>query len=547
MSRKIAVILGLLLVMSLGLVAPAFDAARVSQAQEEETFALTIMHTNDTHAAHLPQSNGNGGVAIQAAVVKQIRAEAANSLLLDAGDRFTGTLFHTTYLGQDQIQIMNALGYDAMTLGNHEFDNGDDILAQFVGGIEFPIVAANLDVSASPVLAGLVQPYTILDVNGQQIGIIGLVTADTVNIASPGDELVFSDDYAGVANASAAELTAQGVNKIILLTHTGINVDQAFVGSLENIDVVIGGHSHTLLSNLYVTQSGEYPLSFTSPSEQPILYVTAGQYNQYMGRLDVEFDAAGVITDSDGDVILLSQYIAPDADMTAIVDELRVAVDELANTPIGATSEVKLEGDRTVCRVEECNLGNLIADALRAETGAQIAFMNGGGIRASIEAGDITLGQVLTVHPFGNTTATFELTGADVIAALENSVSQLAVVDGAISREGLAGRFLQVSGIRVTYDITLEAGSRVVSVEILGEDGNYSPIDPAATYTIAANNFIRTGGDGFTVLAENAINPYDFGRIDYEVTRDYMVSMAPINAAVEGRIIYVNAQPAPIQ
>jgi 5'-nucleotidase len=151
----------------------ALLAVSVVVAQDEETFALTIMHTNDTHAGHEPQSNGNGGVAREAAVVKQIRGEVDNSVLLDAGDRFTGTLFHTQYLGQDQVQIMNLLGYDAMTLGNHEFDNGDAILAAFIAGLEFPVVNANIDASASPVLKGRWTPTTVLDVGGLLLILVG--------------------------------------------------------------------------------------------------------------------------------------------------------------------------------------------------------------------------------------------------------------------------------------------------------------------------------------------------------------------------------------
>ncbi|GAB4508806.1 MAG: 5'-nucleotidase C-terminal domain-containing protein [Anaerolineae bacterium] len=530
------------------LIAMVVLAVLIVNAQDEETFALTIMHTNDTHAAHEPNGDGDGGVARQATVQNQIRAEGGNVILLDAGDRFTGTLFHTTYLGQDQVQIMNALGYDAMTLGNHEFDNGDDILADFVSGLEFPVVTANIDFSASEELNGLVDAFTILDVNGQQVGVIGLDTIDTLEIASPGEALVWRGDYAAVANEVAAQLMEQGVNKIILLTHVGINVDQEFIGELENIDIVLGGHSHTLLSNQNAANF-EYPLEFESAAGEPILYAQAGANNLYLGRLDVEFDAAGVLADWGGDTIFLSRYIAPDADLEAIVSDLAEEVTALREQPINATAEVLLVGDRTVCRVEECALGNIIADAMRAEAGAQIAIMNGGGIRADIAEGDITLGQVLTVHPFGNQMSTFSATGADIIAALENGVSSLQVVDGAITREGLAGRFPQVSGLRFTVDATQEPGSRIVSVEVEQEDGSFAAIDEAATYSVVTLNFIRTGGDGYTVFAENAIDPYDFGRLDYEVLADYLAANTPITEEMtlpEGRITYVNVMPAPL-
>ncbi|NWG17150.1 MAG: 5'-nucleotidase C-terminal domain-containing protein [Chloroflexi bacterium] len=536
MLRKIVFVMALILVVAVSAV-----------AAQDDTFALTILHTNDTHAAHEPQRSGDGGVARQATVVNQIRGEVENVLLLDAGDRFTGSLFHTQYLGQDQVQIMNLMGYAAMTLGNHEFDNGDDILARFIEGLEFPVVAANVDASASPVLADKWAPSAILEVGGQQVGIIGLTTADTPTISSPGAELVFDAEYAAAANAAAAALVEQGVNKIILLTHTGVNVDLEMVSQLENIDVVVGGHSHTLFSNTYKAASDVYPLEFESPTGEPVYYVQSGSNNLYMGRLNIEFDAAGLITSASGDSILLSRYITPDAAMSDLLSELSGPIEELRNTPIGATANVLLVGDRSVCRVEECNLGNIIADGMRAETGAQIAIMNGGGIRADIPAGDITLGTVLTVHPFGNLLSTFKAKGSDILAALENGVSGIVVENGLVKRAGAPGRFPQVSGLRFTVDPTQEVGKRIVSVEVMGENGEYAPLDLEAIYSVATLNFIRTGGDGYSMFAENAINPYDFGRVDYEVTTDYLVSINPISAEVEGRIVYVNAEVEPRQ
>jgi len=545
-SRKSLVILFLpvlMLVFSLGMLAQ----------DEEESFSLTIMHTNDTHSYHEPDGDGNGGVARQATVVKEIRAEVENSVLLDAGDRFTGTLYHTTYVGQDQVQIMNLLGYDAMTLGNHEFDNGDEILAAFIEGLGFPVVSTNIDFSGSDLLVEATVPYAILEVGGQQIGIIGLTTADTPIIANPGDELVFSDDYATVANEAAAELTEQGVNKIILVTHVGYGVYEELIPDLENIDVVVDGHSHTLFSNAFTgsiggaRSSGEYPQEFADATGSTVYYVQAGQYTKYLGRLDVEFDAAGVVTSAGGDVILLSPYIEPDLEASVLIAELSVPVQALRDTPINAETSVFLTGQRNVCRVEECTLGNLIADALRAETGAQIAIVNAGGIRSDIEEGDITLGEVLTVQPFGNTTSTFSATGADIVAALENGVSTIVVEDGVVARADLSGRFPQVSGIRYSFDPNLEAGSRIVGVDVQAEDGTFSPIDLEATYTVVTNNFVRNGGDGYSIFAENAVDPYDFGRVDYEVLADYLAANTPVAPEVEGRITMVNATVAPLE
>jgi 5'-nucleotidase len=204
----------------LGLIASSFGLAALlvsGAAAQDESFSLTVLHTNDQHAAHEPFSGGNGGVARQAAVQNQIIAEGGNVLLLDSGDRFTGSLFHQQYRGEDQVQLMNALGYQGMTLGNHEFDDGEDRLLAFLQGLSFPVVSANVDFSAFPDIDALVEPYTIVEVAGQQIGLIGLTTADTVVTSSPSADIAFSDDYATIANEAAAELTAAGVNKIRLM------------------------------------------------------------------------------------------------------------------------------------------------------------------------------------------------------------------------------------------------------------------------------------------------------------------------------------------
>lgn len=534
MLRKLVLMIGLLGLLSVG-----------TALAQDDTFALTIVHTNDEHSFHLPNSAGDGGVARLAAVVNQIQGSADNFLLLDAGDRFTGTLFHQQYRGEDSVRIMNAIGYDAMTLGNHEFDDGDEVLARFIQGLDFPVVSANITVAADGVLAGLFTPSTVLDVNGQQVGVIGLTTADTAFIASPGAGTEFSAAYAEVVNAAAAELAAQGVNRIILLSHIGLGEDILLAPQLTGVDVIIGGHSHTLLSNIYTAGVDSYPVEAVGADGNPIAIVQAGGGSSvYAGVLEVEFDAEGVLSDWGGDVILLSRYITPDPEIEALVAELSAPLDEIRATVIGQTN-VFLVGDRAFCRAMECTLGNLITDAMRAETGAQIAITNGGGIRSNIPAvetpedvnigtTDVTLGDVLTVLPFGNLVSTFELTGADVVAAIEHGLTGLGTDS--------TGRYPQVSGIRFSYDGSQPAGSRVISVEVQLEDGSFAPIDPAATYSVASNDFMRRGGDGYAVFAENAINPYDFGRPLDQVLADYIAANAPVAPALEGRITDVAAQ-----
>lgn len=509
-------------------------------AQDEESFELTIIHTNDEHAQHDPNSAGDGGIARQSAVIAQIRAAVDNSILVDGGDRFTGSLYHQQYRGQDNAQLMNMLGYQAMTPGNHEFDDGDEVLAAFIDALTFPVVSANISVTEDSALFGRLVPSAIVEVNGQQVGLIGLTTAETPILSSPGDGVTFSDEYAADVQAVADELAAQGVNKIVLLTHLGYGVDVELATQISGVDVIVGGHSHTLQGNAYTAAEFPYPAEATSASGEPVVIVQAGGGSSlYLGRLDVEFDGAGVLADWGGDTIFMSRYITPDAEVEALLTELAGPIEELKVTEVGQ-SQVFLVGDRAVCRVTECNLGNLITDAMRAETGARIAITNGGGIRSNIPVGVetpedtalegpmiVTLGDVLTVLPFGNLVSTFELTGANVVAALENGVSQV---------ENGAGRFPQVSGLRYTWNPAAAAGSRIVSVEVQAEDGTFSAIDPEAVYSVASNDFMRGGGDGYAVFAENSINPYDFGRPLDQVLADYIAANSPVNPQIEGRI-----------
>ncbi len=537
MLRRISFVWVLLLVVA------AFTSVAFAQ---DDVFKLTIMHTNDVHGAYgaydaKQDATTDGGAARQMTVINQIRAEGGNSILLDGGDRFTGTLFHQQWRGEEASRIMNTMKYDAMTVGNHEFDNGDTTLAKFVDALQFPIVTSDVTFGAD--LKDKIKPYTVLEVGGQKIGVIGLTPPDTAILSSPGPDVKFNSDLVGIVQPIVDDLTAQGINKIILLTHIGLLVDEDLATKVSNVDLIVGGHSHSLLSNSYVGAEGTYPVVAKDKDGKNVYIVQAGSSLKYMGRLNVQWDKDGVVTSASGDTILLSRYIAPDADMTKLIDELRVPISTLTSQEIGETS-VFLVGDRKVCRVEECNLGNFAADAMRAYSKAQIAITNGGGIRSNVPVGvdipadlklaetlKVTLGDVLTVFPFGNVVATFELKGSDVIAALENGVSQV---------EGGAGRFPQVSGIRFSWDGSKEAGKRIVSVEVLGADGTYSPIDPDATYTLASNDFMRRGGDGYSVFKDNAINPYDGGSPLDIVLADYVKVNSPINPQVEGRITRVD-------
>lgn len=515
-----------------------------ARAQDDSGLELTILHTNDTHAHHEPDDDGNGGVAIQATVVNAIRAEEEHVLLLDAGDRFTGTLFHQQYRGGDSVVLMNALGYDAMVLGNHEFDDGDDALAEFIGGVDFPVLAANVDFSGVDLLAETVLPWVIFDIGGTQVGVIGMVTPEAVHDSRPNEALAFNEDLAGVTQAAVDALTGQGVNKIILLSHLGLYADEPLAEQVSGVDVIVGGHSHNLISNRYQTEFSDYPMHKLSASGEPVLIVQAGSDNQFVGRLDVTFNADGIIALWGGDVIFLSRFIPPDPEIDALVVNLDEPLEALQETVVGQTSTF-LVGARDVCVAGECSLGNVVADALRAETRAQIGLVNAGEIEGNIpdddvpdelaleSPEDITLSDVMTALPYPTLVSTFELSGADLLAALENSVAAV---------EDSAPQFLQVSGIRFSWDGAKPAGNRVSNVEVL--DGEqYVPLDPNATYALATTDYLRTGGDGYAMFAENATRVYDFGRPLAQVVAEYIGGVSPLQTSVEGRITRLDPPP----
>ncbi|RYH03578.1 multifunctional 2',3'-cyclic-nucleotide 2'-phosphodiesterase/5'-nucleotidase/3'-nucleotidase [Salipiger sp. IMCC34102] len=507
-------------------------AMALTAGAAQADYSLTILHTNDFHDRFEPinaydstcPAEDNeagecfGGIARMVTAITDAREAAAGDvLLLDAGDQFQGSLFFTRYGGELAAEFMTQLDYDAMAVGNHEFDNGPEGLAEFLDMVEFPVLSANIDVSQNDRLSGNVPKSVTLDTDGgEQIGIVSVLAEDTPETSSPGDDVIFSSIVDG-AQAEIDALTEAGVNKIVLLTHVGLNADKRLAAELTGVDMIIGGHSHTLLGDMEGAE-GPYP---TVENDVPIFQAYA--YGKYLGEIDVTFDDAGEVTEISGTPMLLDASVAEDEDTLARVSELAGPLDEIRSQVIGEATDV-IEGNRDVCRAMECSGGNLVADAMLdrvADQGIQIAIANSGGIRASIDAGEVTQGEVLTVLPFQNTLSTFEVTGQTMVDALENGVSQ--IEDG-------AGRFPQVAGMSFTVDTSAEPGNRISDVMVGGE-----PIDLEATYGVASNNYVRNGGDGYEMF-EDAENAYDFGPDLADVVAEYIAENGPYTPYTDGRI-----------
>ncbi len=512
-------------------------------AQSPAPLKLTILHVNDIHSRLLPinrfgttcsakeeeEKKCFGGVArvgYQAhEIARQVKAAGGHTLFLHAGDQFQGSLFYTVYKGKADLTAVNLLDIDAMSLGNHEFDDGPGVLADFLKGVKFPVLSANIDVSREPRLQTLFRPYTIVERGGQKIGIIGVTTDDTPITSSPGPTVGFAHEDVPLQRM-VAELKGLGIDKIIALTHSGWIRDQEIAKMVEGIDVIVGGHSHTLLSNKDKEAEGPYPIVATNKANKTLI-VQAAAYSKYLGRLDVTFDAKGNVTAYEGEPILLDASIPEDKTIRNEIDKLDAPIQSMKSKPVG-TAAINL--DASTCRKGECLMGNLVADALVWATtskGTEFAIQNGGGVRASIGEGPVTLGHVLTVLPFQNTIATMKLKGSDVVAALENGVSKV---------EENQGRFPQVSSnLRYTWDPKKPAGSRIVSVEVK-RNGTFQPLDPNAVYNVATNDFMRRGGDGYAMFKTNAVDAYDFGPNLEDAVSSYIGQNSPVQPKLEGRV-----------
>lgn len=518
-------------------------------------YTLNILHINDLHSRIEPVNRFDstcgaeddaagkcfGGIARVKTKIDERRSvlEGAdrNVLVLDAGDQFQGSLFYTTYKGEAAAEFMNQMGFDAMAVGNHEFDDGPEGLAKFLEMATFPVISGNTLAGANTPIKDGITPHIVKEIGGEKVGILSVLATDTAETSSPGDSVLIIDEISYLKGA-VAQLQEEGVNKIILLSHVGLNRDKEIAAAVDGIDVIVGGHSHTLLSNAKKGAADTYPVRVENPSGQEVPIVQAYAYSKYLGELRVTFDDDGNVLRAGGEPHLLDASVKADEAFAARVAELGGPIEELKAKVVGQSSDI-IEGSREVCRAQECAMGNLVADAMLdrvKDQGVQFAIQNGGGLRATIDAGEVTMGEVLTVLPFQNTLATFSVKGADVIAALENGVGQ--IEDG-------AGRFPQVAGLKFNVDKEAEAGSRISNVMIAEGDG-FVALDEGAIYLAATNNYMRNGGDGYSMF-EGAEDAYDYGPGLEQVVADYITANSPYTPYTDGRIAAGKAEMAKVE
>ena len=468
----------------------------VRAGRGEAVHRLTVLHLNDFHSRHLPV-NGRamtcaqgsdgcfGGSARLATAIREQRtaaeADGRAVLLLDAGDQFQGSLFYTAHQGMAELAVQHAVGTDAMAVGNHEFDNGPGALARYVRAALFPVLSANVDALDDPDLRGLLRPYALFERAGLRIGVVGLTTGAAQTSSSPGPLVRFGEPRGALAEATAAA-RAEGARFVVALSHLGLPADLGL--DVPGVGLVVGGHTHTLLSNTEAGALGPHP----TVAGNGCLVVQAGAYGRYLGRLDLDVAADGTVVGFGGGCRHVGAELAEDAEVAAVVARYAAPLQALRNKPVAVLGEPL---EVTFCRVAQCRIGTLAAKALRsAAHGASVGLMNAGGLRAGLPAGAVSLGQVMDAMPFGNTLATLTLTGADLEALVEHGLTLVG-----------RGGFPQWAGLRLG----------TAGTEVEGPDGQWRALDPGARYLVATNSFLRQGGDGYTILRDKAGSPYDGG------------------------------------
>lgn len=514
----------------------------------QKPYELTVLHTNDVHGGYggltkeghtcyMPYcEDGKGGSVRLQQAVRAIRRDMPNVVLLDAGDEFQGTLYSTVYKEVMPPVILNKIGYDVFVPGNHEFDYGCESFFTFVRSLEMPLVAANLVVSSSG--EDKIQPWAILERNGRRIGVVGLVTTETPNISSPCGDLLFTDEETALRRA-VAELTEQDVDIIIALTHTGFEADKKLARSVSGVDVIVGGHSHTLLSNTQPKAAGPYPAVEKSPDGEPVLVVTAGNGGAFLGRLNVTFDGRGVATQWDGDTILLNDASlmalgapAPDTDLVGTMEEYSGPVQSLLRKKLGRINAAgrkgkPLEANIQDCREAECLSGNVVADSILrvAFPEARAALINSGSMRSSLPGGTVTVGDVMACLPYQNPIVMADMPGSVLLEMLEHSLSRYG--------EG-HGSFLQTAGLRFTFDSRKEPGNRLLKVEIRNRKGKWQKVNPEKSYRVATLKFLADGGDGYTML--KGLSWLESKILLNDAVRIHLETHSPVKAGIEKRI-----------
>lgn len=513
--------------------------ANMGGPEKDKTYQITILHTNDHHGRFWKNSDGEYGMSAQKTLVDKVRAEVAakggHMLLLSGGDINTGVPESDLQDAVPDFKGMNLLGFDAMTLGNHEFDKPLSVLAMQRKLVTFPMLSANIYDKGQRMF----EPYKIFNLGGVRVGVLGLTTEDTKKMVSPDNvkDIEFRDPVTEAAKV-VPELRAKA-DVVIAATHMGhyengnhgsqAPGDVEMARAVKGIDVVVGGHTQNpaCMKAENVLDREYVPGTECKPDRQNGTWIVqAHEWGKYVGRADFEYrngefklvkyalipiNLKKNVKAADGKVskVVYTEEIAENPEMLALLTPYQNFGQEKLNVEIGST-DGKLEGDRAVVRAKPASMGILIGRAMMEKTRADFAIVNSGGVRESMPAGKLTYKDVLKVQPFSNTVSLVEFTGAEVMAYL-NAAAKMSVGSGA---------FPQFAGI----DLVI-TGTAVTSASIKG-----AAIDPNKTYRMTVNNFQAQGGDGYPKITTHK-SYVDTGFVDADVLKAFIAAHSPLKAA----------------
>lgn len=487
---------------------------------------LTILHVNDVHSAAAgvndrgpvyDDTNAVGGLARVTAFVADEKAKAKVQgkavLALDAGDFWQGTHFFRTGGMPWAREAMRRMPWDAVTLGNHEFDLGCETLGQYVKELPFPVLAANLEKNPACPLSTAPLPSTVVkDFDGVKVGVIGLANDEGKDISEACPNTDFANRTKALERA-AAELEKAGVTHIIAVTHVGYEADQALARAVPAIDVIVGGHTHSVLGD-HPHSEGPYPTVIAHDDGSKTLVVQAGRSTRYLGRLTVSFDDAGRIVQFRGDLEELVPSLRRDEAIHEFVVRSLEAIRADQERFVGVNTSTLPDG-LDPCREGDCLSGMATADAFLAwgrSRGAVAAILNGGAVRAAMPIGPVTHADLLDIHPFGNRIQVADVSGAVLREALEHGLSEPDVI---------GPRLLQTAGLRYRLNPSAPVGKRIVSAEIRTKEGIWAPILPENIYRIVTIAYLLGGGDHFSMLGEHA-KILETGPLEVDVLEAYL-------------------------
>lgn len=498
-SRRLASFLGLCLALTWGAYAWAQSAT------------LTLLTVNDVY--ELTPVQGRGGLAELMTLLRAERANATHSLTTLNGDFLSPSLMSSLFKGAQMVAGLNALGFDLVVFGNHEFDMGPDVTRQRIAESRFAWLGTNvLGPDGQPFGGALAT--TTRQIGGFTVGFFGVLTPDTAHLSSPGPGVTFAP-VIPAAQAAVQALRQAGAEVIIALTHLTIAEDRELARQVPGISVILGGHEHD-------------PITWYEGST---LIHKSGQDARFLGRIDVAMrktptDKGPQITVTPSWRMLANHGVTPDPEVASLVAQYVTQLDQALGQPIGTTSTA-LDSRTSAVRSQETAIGNLLADALRQGLQADVALLNGGGIRGNrlYSAGTTLLWRdIVQELPFGNVGVLVELSGADLLTALEHGLGQLPEP---------SGRFLQVSGLQVAYTPGQPPGSRIRSVQVNGK-----PLDRAATYRVATSDYLLHGGDGYASLSRGTVRLDASGGILLTTTiMEAIRTKGTVAPQLEGRLI----------